>query len=363
MKKYIEILLFVLVLIFTICFLYFITPLVLDGIWNYGFGYNISKGLIPYKDFNMIVPPLFPYIVSIFIKLFGNKFIIYDFLISIIIVFISYISYKKIGWKAIIIYMMLLLYPHNGYNTFSVLLIFILLKVIEREEYNDLVVAVIISLMFLTKQTLGLLIIPSILYSKNRKKTICVYLAFILLLVIYLIINNNLYYFIDYCFLGMLDFTEKNGTGINLLVFLELGLCFFMIYKLIHSKFKDKKIFYILLFQIISFPIVDNSHFVLTICPFIYYMYTNYNNKYLIYICSVFFAFFIIGFNIYIYNGYDCVRYSKDNSFINYKSLSLDYLLYFNTIDNYSNKYSDYRLYLFDTRAYVGKLEFNKGIL
>ena len=362
MKKYFKILLFLLLVVFTTLFLHFITPLVLDGVWNYGFGYNIYLGLVPYKDYSMIIPPLFPCVVSIFIRLFGSKFIIYNLIISIIIVSISYISYMKIGWKAIIIYMLLLLYPHNGYNTFSVLLIFILLKVLEKDKDNYLLLAFIVSLMFFSKQTLFLLVIPSIMYSKNRKRTICLYLILIFSFLIYLIVNDNLYQFLDYCFFGMFDFASKNNTGINLLLFFEIGLCLFMLYKLIKSKFRDEAIFYILLFQVISFPIVDTSHFVLTVSPFVYYFYLNYNNKLSRYIFSVFFIFFILGFNYFIYNNYACVIYKNRDSVFNYKAITKDFLLYFDTIDKYTKEYSDYKLYLFDTRAYVGKLEFNMQI-
>ena len=30
-----------------------------DEIWSYGFAHNIYKGLIPYKDFNLISTPLY----------------------------------------------------------------------------------------------------------------------------------------------------------------------------------------------------------------------------------------------------------------------------------------------------------------
>ena len=33
-----------------------------DEIWGYGFTHNIYKGLIPYKDFNMVITPFFPFI-------------------------------------------------------------------------------------------------------------------------------------------------------------------------------------------------------------------------------------------------------------------------------------------------------------
>ena len=36
----------------------------------------ISQGLVPYKDFNLIVPPGMPYIDLFFSKIFGQEFIV-----------------------------------------------------------------------------------------------------------------------------------------------------------------------------------------------------------------------------------------------------------------------------------------------
>ena len=43
-----------------------------DEIWIYGFGTNIVDGLIPYKDFNMVITPFFPYLLSIVLSIFGK---------------------------------------------------------------------------------------------------------------------------------------------------------------------------------------------------------------------------------------------------------------------------------------------------
>ena len=42
----------------------------LDEIWNYNFAQNISNGLVPYRDFNMLQTPLLPFIVAFFLFLF-----------------------------------------------------------------------------------------------------------------------------------------------------------------------------------------------------------------------------------------------------------------------------------------------------
>ena len=55
------ILLFILFLVWNLLFI----PVNLDEIWNYGFTHNIYSGLVPYKDFNMVLTPLFPMIMAL----------------------------------------------------------------------------------------------------------------------------------------------------------------------------------------------------------------------------------------------------------------------------------------------------------
>ena len=52
-----------------------IIELDLDQVWAYGFSYNISRGLLPYRDYNMIIGPLYSLLMSIPMKLFGNYLI------------------------------------------------------------------------------------------------------------------------------------------------------------------------------------------------------------------------------------------------------------------------------------------------
>ena len=60
----------------TVTYTYYFKPIVDDELYNYGFSYNIINGLVPYKDFNMIIPPLFSYLYALIMNLFGTKLII-----------------------------------------------------------------------------------------------------------------------------------------------------------------------------------------------------------------------------------------------------------------------------------------------
>ena len=255
---------------------------------------------------------------------------------------------------------MLILYPHNGYNIFCLLLFFILLFILESDRYkdNDLLIGIVISLMFLTKQTMGLLIIPSIIYAKNKKKIICIYLISIMLLVLYLIWNNNFFEFINYCFMGMFDFAN-NGNDSHLYVIIsEVIVIIYLLYNLIIKK--NFISFYILMFQILVFPIFEASHFLLTFIPVLYYIFVN-DNRYSRYLVGVLVFSFLIGCYVRIIFSYtkDLGDYYVSNSsFINYKRLPkfIDYQ--FDVIKDYMDMYDGYRVYFLCSEAYLYKLEF-----
>ena len=88
----------ILIFIVTILFNLFINGLTNDEVWNYGFAYNISNGLIPYKDFNMLITPLFPLIMSIFgrrtiLEVITLLMLFYCFLLYLIILWFVYFCY------------------------------------------------------------------------------------------------------------------------------------------------------------------------------------------------------------------------------------------------------------------------------
>lgn len=60
-KKHYQLLELLIIFILTLLFNTFCNNLTIDEIWNYGFSYNIATGLIPYKDFNMVITPLYPF--------------------------------------------------------------------------------------------------------------------------------------------------------------------------------------------------------------------------------------------------------------------------------------------------------------
>ncbi len=299
--------LFISIFLYTYCF----SPLLGDEIWNYGFSYNVVTGLIPYLDFNMIVTPLFSFIGAIFISIFGHHLWAIHLLNAILIEVIILIVYKKVGKKIILFVPVLLLYCDPGYNLFCLFLVLILMEICDQKFHHyDVVMGVLCGLIFLTKQTVGItLLIPLLYYSKKKIKTIISYLFPILLLLLYLIYYDAVYQFVDYCFLGMFDFSGDNKC--YLFLPFELIVCFILIKILIQSKFENKRIFYLLMYQIMTIPIVDGKHFFTGFVPVLAYLLEvvqikKYQFKYFC-IMAIFMILFY-SYTIHSFENYDICR-------------------------------------------------------
>lgn len=344
------------------CYFYFISCLYGDEIWNYGFSYNIATGLIPYKDFNLVITPLYPMVASIFIKIFGAHLYSIHIFNSLIISLMIYICYFKINKKVLILIPFILLNGYPGYNILTVFFIFILLLLLDIKIIKkDIIIAFIVSLLFLTKQTIGIcLFIPMIYYSKNKLKSLIAFTIPIIIFIIYLLYNNALYEFIDYCFLGLFNF--GNSNGIYFFLPLEIIIYLVIFIKLIKSKFSNQKLFYLLMFQIITIPIVDDYHFMLGLIPIMYYYLStkeieNYKIKYY-FIMSLFFCFL---WNFYLHNYEIGHLYSNKNSYLYGRNIPKYEEKSVNEISDYINDIrEDYDyVYLFSANAYWIKLNIN----
>ncbi|MCI6265686.1 MAG: hypothetical protein MR598_02430 [Erysipelotrichaceae bacterium] len=363
-KKMLKIVIFLLLTLIAIVHSFYLTNLYsYDEIWNYGFAKNILDGLIPYKDFNMIIPPLFPYITAGILFIFGKKLIVYHILMAVLVTGITYLASKKIGWYSFLIYSCLLIYSTNGYNINSLFLLFLLLTILDKKtNKQEILIPIIISLMIQTKQTLVLLIIPNIIYSKNKKKTIAVYFVCFLLFLTYLLINNNLIEFIDYCFLGMFEFTEKNNLTRTYYFPIELVSCIFLLQILIKTKGERKDAFYCLMYQIITFPITDISHFVLGWAPVIYILFQKKELTKFIKI-STFLVLLTIQVSILFMNDYVTsikpriyLDHNTSNTFLEGRLTPIITENYISTMKELIQRYPDHKLYILGNYSYLVKL-------
>ena len=174
MKKnfLILLLLFILLLIFNL----FLYPITLDEIWNYGFSYNILNGKIPYLDFNIVLTPLFSFIMTLPLMIFGNNILVFNIFNIFIILGCFLLLHSLIDdnmWLCALIFFIPfpILYP--SYNLF-LLLLFLYLIYLEKNEKSDCLIGFIVGCLILTKQSVGVfLLLPCLLYYlKNKKKFI-----------------------------------------------------------------------------------------------------------------------------------------------------------------------------------------------
>ena len=93
MVKYFK---YIFLFIFTLFFLNFI-PFDLDEIWNYGFMHNIYEGLIPYKDFNMVITPFFPFLFSLMFHVFSSNLLVVNIFQALIILCTYWLFEKLFG--------------------------------------------------------------------------------------------------------------------------------------------------------------------------------------------------------------------------------------------------------------------------
>ncbi len=66
----------------------------LDEMWIYNFARCILEGLLPYKDFSIIITPLFPMISAIFLKIFGNEMVVLRIAETVLIATILFMMLK-----------------------------------------------------------------------------------------------------------------------------------------------------------------------------------------------------------------------------------------------------------------------------
>lgn len=154
----------------------------LDEVWNYNTANAFAMGLIPYKQVSMITTPLLPMINSIFLKIVFNGIITYRIVMGIVfalIVLFIYLIIKELSNKKLLSYICAFFIGTLLINKFLLdynylfLLIVLMIAFLEvrdlkkNENFNfnhNLCVGLLTGLAFLTKQTIGLLLIIVVIF-------------------------------------------------------------------------------------------------------------------------------------------------------------------------------------------------------
>lgn len=313
-------------------------PINLDEVWNYGFSYNIYQGLLPYKDFNMVLTPFYPFFMSLFLHLFGSGIVTMHFINAIFLCICCYLLFQLFDKKAYLI-IFFFFFPYclvfPNYNMFLIFLT-ILLIYLEKKEIEapnkklDYIIGIVLGCSILTKQTVGIcLLLPSIICQRKQKKLQKRVIGLsipLLIFFLYLLGTNTLKEFIDLCILGLIDFSG-NSKGINLFAIIS----FILIIMNINWIRKEKNIvnYYVLSFTSILIPICDPYHFfayfaiyLLMIIPRIKKDYINYA------LLSITSIIILGGMNFYYYTGGKKVTYPNNLHNFEYRLVSYDNLIF-----------------------------------
>ncbi len=267
-RNYIYIIIFIYSFVFAL-----LSKMNMDLMWNYGFSANISNGLLPYKDFYMVITPFFPFIVGNIMKIIGTNFITFYLINSCLITFFMYIISKLNKNIMIPMFLAIMFVCEPNYNLMCIIFLFLILY-LEKKKSNDYLIGFILGLCFLTKSSIGLMMcIPTIIhYYKDLKKIFKRVIGFIipnLIVILYFLIKKNLYSYLNLCFFGLFDFANSN-SHLTIYLFLTIIVIIYFIYRYI--KTKDLLCLYIIFYQINTYPMFNTIHFMASMIPVIFYL-------------------------------------------------------------------------------------------
>ena len=359
------IVLFILIVLFQI-----FLPLYLDEIWNYGFAHNIATGLIPYKDFNMVITPFYPFFTSLFLLIKSNILVMY--IMQAILILFTYSLLEKIYSDKANIFLILLflffncIYP--SYNSFMIFL-FIILIFLEEYERNNYLIGIIIGLFILTKQSVGICILISniicLLIRKDYKKILKRLIGIILpisIFIIFLLFSNSYKEFLNLCIHGLYDFGKNNRLSFNIVYILFSVFLIILLY-LIKKEPKNIIYWYVIGFLSIIIPLFDINHFYYFLIVFITFIVIpkfklelNYNlvTKVILLLLTI----------VIIVNSIDNKGFyypNKVNPF-EYKSITKIHEKELKQIVGLYDKYESYNIVFLSRSSYLYKLVANKKI-
>ena len=311
----------------------------MDEIWNFSNAKNIIDGLIPYRDFSIIVTPLSQYLNSIFLRLNPTliTFRIIYFLYYIVIVILLDKILDKLNIKKYLKYLFILFFTMMlvsicflDYNFIQFIIVILLIYLhLKNNEYRNNIINIIIpflsGLAILNKQSTGMVIcIINILllslnkyyFKNNIKKNIFfkqIYLTIlpILLFILYLLVFNITYDFYDFAIVGLTTFSN-NYIDLSLLIYFSLLIIFITFLLFIYKR--DNNYFILYFYTIASLstiiPIVDTVHalfaILLSLLCILYYINDKVKNISNIYVWLIFPLLLIIivnNINTYIHSS------------------------------------------------------------
>lgn len=351
----------VLIIFLFLLFNLILLPTNLDEIWNYGFSHNLYSGLIPYKDFNMVITPFYPFIMSLGFHIFGSSMLVFHLEHAIVLICLCVLLFLLIDKKAWFI-VALMLFPVNvSFPSYNIFLYFLLVLIIylEKEKKSDYLIGFLLGLCVLTKHSVGLcLLLPSLYYIKDLKKVGRRFLGFIVPLfvfIIYLIITKSMIPFIDLCILGLFDFASENGKAFNIYFLLFIIMIGITIYFIVKDR-KNVVNYYVLAFYSIMIPLFDAYHFAVSLLAFLIILLSKVKKDI---IKPSLFGISIILFVALLlvdsrFKGK--IIYPNNIKHFEYRFIDYDSILFTNKVNDYIRKNSDREFVFLNSNGYYFRL-------
>lgn len=277
-----------------------------DEIWNLQSIYKMYNGYEIYKEFNVIITPLFFWCAEFIFHLFGANLVIFRLSHCVLMTIYYLLIYKllkkleipklisllvnlgfiSLGFTGLISFPLI----RTGFNYNQMAMLFVILGIYlltnKRFQKNYILQAILTVLAFLTKQTVGIYyIIANIIYlivsnnSKEEKiKKGIQYIIFmilgIFLFLLILFCNDILYNFFDYTFGGILEFADKNVAFefkslayLVAITILNIVASVLVIKKKCFTNEQEENIKRLLIFSIVfafvAYPIFNQFHVIL----------------------------------------------------------------------------------------------------
>lgn len=360
-KRYKSLILIIFLFLLFLLFNLILFPTNLDEIWNYGFSHNLYSGLIPYKDFNMVITPFYPFIMSLGFHIFGSSMLVFHIEHAIILICLCVLLFLLIDKKAWFI-VALMLFPVNvSFPSYNIFLYFLLVLIIylEKEKKSDYLIGFLLGLCVLTKHSVGLcLLLPSLYYIKDLKKVGRRFLGFIVPLfvfIIYLIITKSMITFIDLCILGLFDFASENGKAFNIYFLLFIIMIGITIYFIVKDR-KNLVNYYVLAFYSIMIPLFDIYHFMVAFLAFLILILSKVKKDI---IKPGLFGISIILFSAVLLMDSrfkSKIIYPNNIKHFEYRFIDYDSILFTNKVNDYIKKNSDREFVFLNSNGYYFRL-------
>ena len=360
-KRYKSLILIIFLFLLFLLFNLILFPTNLDEIWNYGFSHNLYSGLIPYKDFNMVITPFYPFIMSLGFHIFGSSMLVFHIEHAIILICLCVLLFLLIDKKAWFI-VALMLFPVNvSFPSYNIFLYFLLVLIIylEKEKRSDYLIGFLLGLCVLTKHSVGLcLLLPSLYYIKDLKKVGRRFLGFIVPLfvfIIYLIITKSMIPFIDLCILGLFDFASENGKAFNIYFLLFIIMIGITIYFIVKDR-KNLVNYYVLAFYSIMIPLFDIYHFMVAFLAFLILILSKVKKDIikpgLFGISIILFATVLLMDSRFKSK----IIYPNNIKHFEYRFIDYDSILFTNKVNDYIKKNSDREFVFLNSNGYYFRL-------